>query len=135
MDVKRRILLTSRQIEVLRLRKQGLTQAEVAKKLGTSRENVSIVERNAFRTLEASKSTIEAFESLDSGNSVTIPVRTSIYDIPRIILVRGDVLGVKVKTTSDDILAMVKSKGKIRAHHLTSPMTVEISPDGRLISK
>jgi Tfx family DNA-binding protein len=122
-------------MEVLRLRRQGLTQAEVAKSLGTSRENVSIIERNAFRTLKAAKSTIEAFESLDADNSVTIPVRTSIYDIPRIILVRGDVLGVRIKTTSDDILAMVKSKGKIRAHHLISPMTVEISQDGRLIIK
>jgi Tfx family DNA-binding protein len=107
-------------MEVLRLRRQGLTQAEVAKSLGTSRENVSIIERNAFRTLKAAKSTIEAFESLDADNSVTIPVRTSIYDIPRIILVRGDVLGVRIKTTSDDLI---------------SPMTVEISQDGRLIIK
>lgn len=131
--MKRRILLTPRQIEVLRLRKHGLTQLEVAKILGTTRENVSIIERNAFKTVKAAKSTLEAFESLDVNEIVTIPGRTSIYDIPRMILVRGDVLGIRVKTTADDILAMVKSKGRVRSHHLLSPMTFEIEPDGKLL--
>ncbi len=130
--MRKRTLLTARQIEVLRLRKGGLTQDKVARILGTTRENVSIIERNAFHVIEAAKSTLEAFESLDAGSVITIPERTPIFDIPRIVLVRGDVLGVKVKTTEDDILAMVKSRGKIRGHHLSSPMTIRIMPDGTL---
>ena len=110
-----------------------MTQDQAAKILGTSRENISIIERNAFKTIKAARSTIEAFESLDADTIVTIPGRTSMYDIPRMILVRGDVLGIRVKITADGILAMVKSKGKIRGHHLISPMTVEITPDGRLL--
>lgn len=133
--MKKRTLFTPRQIEVLKLRKGGLTQDQVAKVLGTTRESVSIIERNAFHIVAAARSTLDACQSLDAGNTLTIPERTPIFDIPRLVLVRGDVLGIRMRTTEDDILAIVKSDGRIRGHHLMSPMTLEIRPDGRLLSK
>lgn len=37
--------LTDTQIKVLKLRKKGLTQEEIAKMLGTSRANISMIEK------------------------------------------------------------------------------------------
>ncbi len=131
--MKRRTLFTPRQLEVLRLRNRGFTQENVARMFGTSRENVTIIERNAYKAIKVAKSTIEAFDSLNADGIFVIPARTSIYDIPRVIFLRGDVLGVKIANDAHGIFTMVKSKGKIRNHHLVSPIAVDIKPDGRLI--
>jgi hypothetical protein len=120
-------------MEVLRLRKRGFTQEKVAKVLGTSRENVSIIERNAYNAVRAAQATIEAFESLHEDGVFLVPSRTSIYDIPRLIFLRGDVLGIRVKTDANGIIALVKSKGKIRDYRLVSPMAVKIKSGGQLL--
>ena len=131
--MKRRINLTPRQIEVLLLRKRGFTQEKVAKMLGTSRANVSIIERNAYKVVWAAQATIEAFESLHEDGVFLVPSRTSIYDIPRLIFLRGDALGIRVKIDENSIIALVKSKGKIRQYRLVSPLAVRIKSDGQLL--
>ncbi len=132
---KRHINLTSRQMEVLKLRKRGFTQEKVAKLLGTSRENVSIIERNAYEVVWTAQATIQAFESLHEEGVLLIPSRTSIYDIPRLIFLRGDVLGIKVKIDENEIIAIVKSKRKIRDYRLVSPLAVKIKTNGQLLLK
>jgi Tfx family DNA-binding protein len=131
--VKSRTNLTPRQIEVLLLRKRGFTQEKVAKMLGTSRANVSIIERNAYKVVWAAQATIEAFESLHEDGVFLVPSRTSIYDIPRLIFLRGDALGIRVKIDENGIISLVKSKGKIRQYRLVSPLAVRIKQDGQLL--
>ncbi len=133
LSIKSRTNLTSRQIEVLLLRKRGFTQEKVAKMLGTSRVNVSIIERNAYKVVWAAQATIEAFESLHQDGIFLIPSRTSIYDVPRLIFLRGDTLGIWVKLDENCIIALVKSKGKIRQCRLVSPLAVRIKQDGQLL--
>jgi transcriptional regulator len=48
-------MLTSKEIEVLQLRKLGLTQIEVAKKLGVSQAAISSFEKNALKKIEDAK--------------------------------------------------------------------------------
>ncbi|MGV8168985.1 MAG: LuxR C-terminal-related transcriptional regulator [Candidatus Nanoarchaeia archaeon] len=45
-------MLTEKEIRVLELRNKGLTQVEVAKKLGISQAAVSSFEQNAMRKLD-----------------------------------------------------------------------------------
>jgi len=130
---KSRTNLTFRQMEVLHLRKRGFTQEKVAKILGTSRENISIIERNAYKVFWAAQATIEAFKLLYEDGVFVVPSRTSIYDVPRLIFLRGDALGIKVKTDENTIIALVKSKGKIRQYRLVSPIAVRIKSDGQLL--
>jgi Tfx family DNA-binding protein len=132
---KSRTNLTARQIEVLLLRKRGFTQEKVAKMLGTSRANVSIIERNAYKVVWEAQATIEAFESLHKDGVFLVPSRTSIYDVPRLIFLRGDALGIKVKVDETGILSLVKSKGKLRHYRLVSPLSIKIKPDGKLLIK
>ena len=54
-------MLTEKEIEVLRLRKRGLNQSEIAEKLGISQPAVSSFESNIARKI---KSSIEIFELL-----------------------------------------------------------------------
>jgi len=52
-------MLTEKEIQVLTLRKQGLTQVEVAKKLGITQAAVSNFEKNAHRKISDAKETLE----------------------------------------------------------------------------
>lgn len=58
------MLLTEKEIEVLKLRKSGLTQVEVSKKIGISQAAVSSFEKNAFKKIEDSKKILKIADQL-----------------------------------------------------------------------
>lgn len=128
-------LLTQRQWQVMRLRATGLTQREVAKRLRTTRENISIIEHRAHENLRAAKAALAALEQLSESKEVIIPSGTSIFEATSMILLRGDVLGIKLNMSADSILAALrsKSKGRIRGHHLTAVVRIRIKEDGAII--
>jgi len=129
--------LTKRQWRVVTLRSTGLTQAQVAKKLRTTRENVTILERRANENLKAAKATIAAMEGLSGSRELVIPSGVSVFEATSMILRRADVLRTKVKMNADAILATLRGrhKGRIRGHHLIVAIRVKIESDGSLKMK
>ena len=129
--------LTSRQWDVVRFRAQGLSQAEVAKKLKTTRENVTEIEHRARTKINAARATLAALQDLDSTREVLIPSGTSVFEAVPMILLRADVLGVRLRSSADEVLATIRSrwKTKIKGHRLTSAARLEISSDGSLLLK
>jgi len=71
---------------------------------------------------------------MDTDNHVLIPSGTCVYESIEMIILRADILGVKLRCSSDDMLAELRSrcKGKIRGHHLVSAVIAEVRNDGRL---
>ena len=118
----------------MKLRSAGLTQAQVAKRLRTTRENVTLLERRANENLKAAKATLAAVEELSASKELIIPSRTSIFEATSLVLLRADILRIKVKMNADSILAALRSKrkGRIRGHHLIAPIRVKINADGSL---
>jgi len=127
-------ILTRRQWQVMQLRAKGLTQAQVAKRLRTTRENVTILEHRAHHNVKAARATLAALEQLSKSNEVIIPSGTSVFEATSMILLRGDILRIKLKRNADSLLAMLRSKckGKIRGHHLTSTISLSIQNDGNI---
>ncbi|MGD0637902.1 MAG: Tfx family DNA-binding protein [Nitrososphaerales archaeon] len=130
-------ILTSRQWEVIRYRAQGLTQAQVAKKLKTSRENVNEIEHRARLKINAAKATLEALKMPDVSGEVLIPSGTSIFEAVTMIILRADVLGVRLQGSADDVLVAIRSNwaAKINGHRLTMAAKALIGADGYLIIK
>ena len=128
---------TKRQWQVMRLRATGLTQTQVAKRLHTTRENISIIEHRAHDNLRAAKATLAALEQLSESEELIILSGTSVFEATSTILLRGDVLGIKLNTSADSILAALRSKckGKIRGHHLIAVAKIRIKEDGTVIVK
>ena len=126
--------LTKRQWRVVKLRLTGLTQAQVAKRLRTTRENVTILERRANENLKAAKATLAAMERLSGSRELVIPSGVSVFEATSMILRRADVLRTKVKMNADAILATLRArhKGRIRGHHLIVAIKVKIESDGSL---
>ena len=127
-------VLTQRQWHVMRLRSTGLTQAQVAKRLRTTRENVTIIEHRAQQNLRAAKATLAAIEELSGSKELVIPSGVSIFEATSMVLRRADVLRIKVKMNADSILAALRMRrrGKIRGHHLIAAIRVRIDSDGAL---
>jgi len=127
--------LTQRQWNVMKLRSMGLTQSQVAKRLRTTRENVTIIEHRAHENLKAAKATLAAMEELSGSRELIIPSGVSIFEATSIILRRADMLRIKVKMDADSILAALRSRrrGRIRGHHLIAMIKVKISPGGSLL--
>jgi Tfx family DNA-binding protein len=119
----------------MRLRAAGVTQTQVAKRLHTSRENVSIIEHRAHENLRKAKATLAAMEQLSGPKEIILPSGTSIFEATSMILLRADVLGIKVKMSADSILAALRSKckGRIRGHHLTAVVKIGIDEDGSVV--
>jgi Tfx family DNA-binding protein len=118
----------------MRLRSLGLTQTQVAKKLRTTRENVTIIEHRAHQNLRAARATLVAIEELSGSRELIIPSGVSIFEATSMILRRADVLRTKVKMDADSILATLRAKrrGRIRGHHLIAVIRVKINSDGSL---
>ncbi len=57
-------MLTEKEIQVLELRRKGLTQIEASKKLGISQAAVSHFEKNALRKISEAKTTIDTARRL-----------------------------------------------------------------------
>lgn len=137
MKAVQRTTLTPRQWEVIRYRSQGLTQAEVAKKLKTSRENANEIEHHARLKIDAAKGTLAALQELHATGAILIPKGTSIFEAVSMIILRADILGVKLRISADEMLASIRStwKAKIQGHRLTSVAKVEIAKNGSLVFK
>lgn len=57
-------MLTDKEIRVLELRQKGLTQVEVARRLGITQAAVSNFEKNAYRKIAEAKETLKKAEEL-----------------------------------------------------------------------
>ncbi len=125
-------LLSTRQIEILKLRKQGLTQKDIAGRLKTTRENINILESRAHRNIKRALATLEILEKLGLSIRVSVDTGTNILDIPKIILDAADKAGIKVNCDCVDILENIKLHGKIVKKKVIKPLTVTIFTDGNL---
>jgi transcriptional regulator len=90
------------------------------------------LEHRAYENIRAAKTTVAALEQLSTDNEVWIPRGTSIFEAVSMILLRGDVLRIKLNRSADLLLAALRSKckGKIHGHHLTAPVTITIEKNG-----
>lgn len=57
-------MITKKEFEVLKLRKEGLTQVEVAKKLKISQAAVSKFEKNALSKIKEARKTLDIAKKL-----------------------------------------------------------------------
>lgn len=103
-------VLTRRQAEVLALRERGLSQAAIADRLGTSRANVSGVEKSARENVRKARETVEFAAALDAPVQVELDTGTDLYDVPQRVYAACDDAGVKVNHTAPDLMKLVSDE-------------------------
>jgi hypothetical protein len=120
---------------VLQLRvEKGLSQAEVAILLGTTRENVTIIEKRARRNIRLAEETLQTYRLLLSIAKIRIEVGTHLLDVPGILAKAGDSIGVKLKINFTRIYDEIKFKAGecIGGSRIVKPFTIAIFRDGNI---
>ena len=68
----RNLFLSSRQIQIMKLRQEGYSTEGIAHEIGTTRQNVSILEKRGHRNLEKAIRTLNAVRELKLSHEVHI---------------------------------------------------------------
>ena len=100
--------LTARQLEVLQLRHQGLSQQDVADRLGTTRSNISILEKRAHQNILRAERTVQQWMMIRAPIHLFVKGGTDVFDLPRMIFAAADEKGIRLPVTSMDILVQLR---------------------------
>lgn len=127
-------VLTPRQAEVLALRERGLTQTDIADRLGTSRANVSSVESSARSNVEKATATVAVAEALEAPVSLQIEPDTDLYDVPDRIYAACDEADVKVEASTPELISTITDRGAgaFDGRRLVEPLTVAVTAEGEI---
>ncbi|MGC9011936.1 Tfx family DNA-binding protein [Thermogladius sp.] len=125
-------LLTEKQYEVLKLRAQGLTQAEVASRLGMSRSAVAIAEKRALRKIELAAETLRVYREIMAVKVITLDEGVRLVDVPRTVIDEADKAGVKVKANFDYIFGLLRFKAGAGYPRLKKKVKIYLMRDGSI---
>lgn len=102
--------LTERQIKVLQMRLSGLSQQEVAMRLGTTRSNISILEKRAHQNIDRAARTLQQWMMLRAPISFHARVGTDVFELPKGIFAEADKKGIRLPITSLDIIVQLRRR-------------------------
>jgi HTH-type transcriptional regulator, fmd operon transcriptional regulator len=128
-------LLTERQLEGLKLRQLGLSQAEVAERFGTTRSNISILEKRAHDNIERAKRTLQQWMMIRAPISLKVREGTDVFDIPKMIFEAADKRSLQLPTTSLDIIVQLRRKAPqlFRRRAVMKDMEIFITEEGEIL--
>ena len=126
--------LTKVQLDILRLRMTGITQEEVATKLGTTRQNISLIERRARGNLEKAEATLKAYKRLRTVAIVELESNTHLVDIPRMLVDAADEAGVKITIDFSLVYKELRDEARdsIKGTRVVKPILLHILRDGKI---
>jgi HTH-type transcriptional regulator, fmd operon transcriptional regulator len=127
-------LFKRKQWKILELRARGFTQSDIAKKFGTSRANISMIEFRAKKKLNKARETIKAYESLQFSHMASINKGTKLAEIPLMILHEGDKRHIHINSDIIEIVQLVKAlrPAVVREGKILRGLEFRINESGKL---
>lgn len=127
--------LTERQIKVLLLRHKGCSQQEVADILGTTRPNISILEKRANQNIERARNTLQRWMTIQAPISLIVPKGTDVFDIPAMIFAAADEKSIQLPVTSLDIIDLLRKEAPqlFKKRALLQDIEIHATENGELI--
>ncbi len=128
-------LLTERQLKVLRLRNGGCSQQEVADILGTTRSNISILEKRAHQNIYRAERTLRQWMMIRAPISLKVKEGTDVFDVPGMIFNAADQRSIELPVTSLDIIVQLRRKSPklFRKRAVLRDVDVYVTEDGELL--
>ena len=127
-------LLTDRQKEVLRYRKQGLTQQQIAEIIHTSKANVCTIEKAALENIARARETLEFLYTLDATHLCTLQKGLDLLKVPESIDAEAEKVGVKVKYDTISLINRIRDANpeRFRGRQVREDVEIYINNDGDL---
>lgn len=122
-------------MRVLKLRMKGLTQAEIARRLNTSRANVSILEHRAKGNIARAGRTLKLAERLKAPVVIVANQGDDILQVPKRLFDAADSAKIRVKQGTADIIAKIKEEAGDRIHgrSATKSFDLALTSDGEIL--
>jgi len=127
-------LLTDRQKEVLRYRKNGLTQQQIAEIISTSKANVCTIEKAAMENIARARETLEFLYTLDASHLCTLKEGMDLLKTAEMIYSEAEKVGIKVKYDTISLINRLRDSNpeRFRARYIRENVEVYINNDGEL---
>ena len=127
--------LTERQIKVLQMRQAGMSQQQIADLMGTTRSNVSILERRAHQNIARAERTLLQWTMLRAPISIKAKAGTDVFDLPRAIFAAADELGIRLPVTSLDIVVQLKRRAPrlFKRRALEREVLISVTEEGEVM--
>ena len=123
------IFLTDKQIEILRLKKKGLSQADIARSFKTTRGNICIIENTALKNIEKAKNTLKFYKALEAPIWLTLPAGTDLYDIPEKLFKAADRKRIKIAIDSAMVVVKLKTEAAEKIHGRLTVDEIDVAVD------
>jgi len=127
--------LTERQMEVLRLRNEGYSQAEIAKKFGKTKQNISTIEKMAWSNVKKAENTLKFVKLLEAPIWFSVAENADLDDVVGRIFSEAD--KAKIHMTYDSLsLAMnirEEARDKIKHRLILKGFEIGINKAGEMI--
>lgn len=135
MRFMRDTFLTEAQARVLGLRAKGLTQAEIARRLKTSRPNVCILERRARQNIARAERTLNLAAKLRAPVVLEVKQGDDILEVPKRLFKAADAAKIKVRVGTPDIVAKIREGAgdKLHGRSATKSFDVVLTSEGELL--
>jgi Tfx family DNA-binding protein len=127
-------LLTEEQLRVLGFRLDGLRQEEVARRLGTTRQNVSLIEKRARGNVLKAEATLRAYRRLQTAATVELKPSTHLVDVPRMLVDAADDAGVKISIDFALVYKELRDEARdsISGTRVVRPILLHVLRDGKI---
>jgi Tfx family DNA-binding protein len=127
-------LITDRQKEVLRYRKQGMTQQQIADLIHTSKANICTIEKAAVENIRKAKETLEFLYTLDATHIYTIRTGTDVLDAVKEIFDEAEKIHIKVRYDTISLVNRMRESvpERIKGRFVRENIDVYINEDGEL---
>ena len=90
------------------MRLAGRSQQEVAEILGTTRSNISILEKRAHQNIARAERTLQQWMMLRAPISVQAQAGSDVFELPKMIFAAADERGMRLPITSLDIVVQLR---------------------------
>jgi Tfx family DNA-binding protein len=127
-------LLTDRQMEVLRYRRQGLTQQQIADIIGTSKANVCTIEKSALDNVHRSRETLHFLYTLDAQLLCVIRPGTDLLVAPEQIYQAANIRDVKVRYDTIGLINLLQESvpERVQARFVKEEIRVYLNDEGEV---
>ena len=127
--------LTERQLKVLQMRLSGLSQQDVADSFGTTRSNISILEKRAHQNIARAERTLQQWMMLRAPISLQAQAGTDVFELPKMIFAAADEKEIRLPITSLDIVVQLRRKAPrlFKKRALEKRARIFVTEEGELL--
>ncbi|RLG22469.1 Tfx family DNA-binding protein [Methanosarcinales archaeon] len=127
--------LTKKQIEVLKRRMEGKTLEEIASEFGTTKQNISAIERKARENYQKALNTVKLFRSILAPIVVRARAGMKVDDVVRDLYERCDSVNIHIPYDRFELVMLLRKEIGHRIRHslVVEDFEIRVTKEGDVI--